>query len=62
MKFEEMGRKDGKTMLLLPGTACTWQVNFHTVIDRLAEQYHLICVNYDGFEGDKPRRKNVDNQ
>ena len=24
--------------------------DFHTVIDRLAQQYHLICVNYDGFD------------
>lgn len=53
MKFTEMGRTDGKTMLLLPGTACTWQINFHTVIDRLAERYHLICVNYDGFDDEK---------
>ena len=52
MQFTEMGNLSGKTMLLLPGTACTWQINFHTVIDRLAERYHLICVNYDGFEGD----------
>ena len=53
MKFTEMGKPDGRTMLLLPGTACTWEINFHTVIDRLAEQYHLICVNYDGFDDEK---------
>ena len=52
MQFIEMGRDDGKTLVLLPGTACTWQVNFARVIDALAERYHLICVNYDGFEGD----------
>ena len=52
MQFSEMGREDGKTLVLLPGTACTWQVNFARVIDALAERYHLICVNYDGFEGD----------
>lgn len=52
MQFTEMGREDGKTLVLLPGTACTWQVNFSRVIDALAERYHLICVNYDGFEGD----------
>lgn len=52
MQFTEMGREDGKTLVLLPGTACTWQVNFARVIDALAERYHLICVNYDGFEGD----------
>lgn len=55
MKFDEMGKPDGKTMLLLPGTACTWQINFHTVIDQLAERYHLICVNYDGFDGDNSK-------
>ena len=52
MQFTEMGLEDGKTMVLLPGTACTWQINFARVIDELAKRYHLICVNYDGFEGD----------
>ena len=28
MQFTEMGKQDGKTLLLLPGTACTWQINF----------------------------------
>ena len=52
MKFVEMELENGKTMLLLPGTACTWQINFAMVIDELKERYHLICVNYDGFDGD----------
>ena len=52
MKFEEMGLETGETLLLLPGTACTWQINFAMVIDDLKERYHLICVNYDGFDGD----------
>ena len=52
MKFDEFGKEDGKTLLLLPGTACTWEVNFAMVIDCLKERYHLICVDYDGFEGD----------
>ena len=51
MQFEEMGNMSGKTLMLLPGTCCDWQTNFGTVIDRLAEKYHLICVNYDGFDG-----------
>lgn len=55
MKFEEMGIADGKTLVLLPGTACTWQINFAMVIDDLKERYHLICVNYDGFDGDNSR-------
>ena len=52
MQFTEMGKTDGKTLLLLPGTACTWQLNFKNVIDELADKYHIIAVNYDGFEGD----------
>ena len=51
MQFDEMGSKYGKTLMLLPGTACDYQTNFGSVIDRLAEKYHLICVNYDGFDG-----------
>ena len=46
-----MGLMSGKTMLLLPGTACDYQTNFGSVLDRLGEKYHLICVNYDGFDG-----------
>ena len=52
MQFTEFGKKDEKTLLLLPGTACTWQLNFKNVVDELAEKYHIIAVNYDGFEGD----------
>ena len=51
MQFTEFGKQDGKTLLLLPGTACTWQLNFKNVVDELAEKYHIIAVNYDGFEG-----------
>ena len=45
------GNQDRKTLMLLPGTACDYQTNFGTVLDRLGEKYHLICVNYDGFDG-----------
>ena len=51
MQFEEMGNMLGKTLMLLPGTCCDWQTNFGSVIDSLSEKYHLICVNYDGFDG-----------
>lgn len=51
MKFDEMGLMSGKTLMLLPGTACDYQTNFGSVLDRLAKKYHLICVNYDGFDG-----------
>ena len=51
MTYEEIGNMDGKTLMLLPGTCCDWQTNFGSVIERLSEKYHLICVNYDGFDG-----------
>ena len=51
MQFVEMGNLSGKTLMLLPGTACDYQTNFAAVLDRLGEKYHLICVNYDGFDG-----------
>ena len=51
MTFDEMGTMQGKTLMLLPGTCCDWQSNFLNVIDDLKEKYHLICVNYDGFDG-----------
>ncbi len=51
MQFEEMGNMTGRTLMLLPGTCCDWQTNFERVIPALSEKYHLICVNYDGFDG-----------
>lgn len=51
MTFDEIGNMSGKTLMLLPGTCCDWKINFSTVIDTLAEKYHLILVNYDGFDG-----------
>ena len=51
MQFDEMGNKSGKTLMLLPGTACDYQTNFAAVLDRHGVKYHLICVNYDGFDG-----------
>ena len=53
MQFVEMGNLSGKALMLLPGTACDYQTNFAAVLDRLGENYHLICVNYDGFDGSK---------
>ena len=56
MQFTEMGLADGRTMVLLPGTGCTWELNFMKVIDDFAARFHLICVDYDGFEPDPGQR------
>lgn len=51
MTFTELGTENEKTLLLLPGTCCNWETNFGAVVNALAGKYHLICVNYDGFDG-----------
>ena len=56
MQFTELGTQNEKTMVLLPGTGCTWELNFSEVIDDLSARYHLICVDYDGFETDPAQR------
>ena len=52
MDFREYGNLGGRLLLLCPGTACTWQLNFKNVAEDLARRYRVIAVNYDGFEGD----------
>ncbi len=51
MEFVEFGKENKKTFMLMPGTGCRWQFNFKNVIDELSKNYHVICVNYDGFDG-----------
>ena len=51
MQFTELGKPDGKTLLLLPGTACTWQLNFKNVLDELSEKYAVL----KGDEEDIPK-------
>ena len=51
MKYYEWGKQHEKTILLLPGTCCNVKCNFSQVIPLLAEYYHVIGVDYDGFDG-----------
>lgn len=51
MEYKELGVDNGKTLLLLPGTCCNYQTNFGAILEPLSAKYHLICVNYDGFDG-----------
>lgn len=59
MRFDEMGKKDGKILMLLPGTCMNYETNFSKVLDALKEKYHLICVNYDGFDGTDTKFKDM---
>ena len=43
MEYREFGTENGQTLLLLPDTCCNYQTNFGSVLDALADKYHLIC-------------------
>ena len=51
MKYYELGKENQQTFLLLPGTFCTVKSNFSQVIPFLAKEFHVIGVDYDGFDG-----------
>lgn len=42
---------NGRTILLLPGTCCNVKVNFGSALLLLEKEYHVIAVDYDGFDG-----------
>ena len=50
MKIYEYGSWDAPVLLLLPGTCCHWKKNFGHVIPLLKDDFHIICVSYDGFD------------
>lgn len=51
MKITELGKEHEKTFMLLPGTSCTWEINFNLLAEPLSQEYHVLCVNYTGFDG-----------
>ena len=50
MKFYKFGEVDKPVILLLPGTCRHWKLNFGEVIPLLEQQFHVVCVSYDGFD------------
>ena len=50
VKIYSFGSQGAKTLLLLPGTCCHWKSNFGHVIPLLMQDYHVLCVSYDGFD------------
>ena len=37
--------------MLLPGTSCIWEINFNLLVEPLSQKYHVLCVNYTGYDG-----------
>lgn len=50
MKFYTFGNRKKPTILLLPGTCCHWKRNFGHIIPLLEQDFHVVCVSYDGFD------------
>ena len=50
MKAYSFGEENSPVILLLPGTCCHYKSNFGKVIPLLQKNYHVVCVNYDGFD------------
>ena len=50
MKIYEFGPENAPVIMLLPGTCCHWRSNFGRVIPLLAQELHVLCVSYDGFD------------
>ena len=51
MNVTEYGVDNEKTLLLLPGAFANVELCYGNVIPALAEKYHVIAVDYDGFDG-----------
>lgn len=51
MKITEFGIENEKIFLLLPGPNCTWEINYNLLTEPLSQEFHVLCVNYTGFDG-----------
>lgn len=49
MKFYESGTVGNKTIMCLPGNFMTHR-QFEFIAPKLAEEYHVICVDFDGYD------------
>ena len=52
MDIHEVGKENEKVMVLIPVTMMCWK-QFSEIIPLLADEYHVIAVSTDGFDGDK---------
>ena len=51
MTITEFGKENERTFLLIPGTSCTWEINFQLLTEPLAREFRVLCMNCTGFDG-----------
>ena len=50
MEVVEFGKENSRKIVLIPGNMMSWQ-QFERVIPLLSEDYHVIAVSTDGYDG-----------
>ncbi len=56
MKFNEFGKSNETTLLLMHGMCSTWEMSFKPLIELAQKEFHIIAVAADGYD---PENKDI---
>lgn len=56
MKFNEFGKENKTTLLLMHGMCSTWEMSFRPLIALAQKEFHIIAVATDGYD---PENKDI---
>lgn len=56
MKFNEFGKGNKTTLLLMHGICSTWEMSFRPLIELAKKDFHIIAVAADGYD---PENKDI---
>ena len=56
MKFNEFGKGNKTTLLLMHGICSTWEMSFNPLIELAQKEFHIIAVAADGYD---PENKDI---
>ena len=56
MKFNEFGKENKTTLLLMHGICSTWEMSFRPLIELAQRDFHIIAVAADGYD---PENKDI---
>lgn len=56
MKFNEFGKGNNTTLLLMHGMCSTWEMSFKPLIELAQNEFHIIAVAADGYD---PENKEI---